>query len=152
MKIKIHRAIDKNKIPWRLLLDADPSRMEINKYLKRGELWLATSSKNVLGAMVLLQTRADVLEIMNVAVDPKFQGKRIGTQLLKMAKVRAKQLKMSRLHVGTGNSSLRQLAFYQRFGFRIIGVDVDFFISRYPKIYKSNGVSLLDMIRMEIRV
>lgn len=152
MKIKIHRATVKSPIPWQLLLDADPSKAEIRKYLRRGELWLAITSQGVVGVMVLMQTRADILEIMNIAVDPQFQSHGIGTQLLKFSKSRAKQLKMKKLHVGTGNSSIGQLIFYQRFGFRIFGVDRDFYVPRYGKVYRNKGVRLLDMVRMELEV
>ncbi len=31
------------------------------------------------------------------------------------------------IEIGTGNSSIGQLALYQKCGFRIIGVDMDFF-------------------------
>ena len=152
MKIKIQRATAKSPIPWKLLLDADPSKAEISKYLRRGELWLATANQGIVGAMVLMHTRADILEIMNIAVDPKLQGHGIGTQLLKFSKARAKQLKMKKLHVGTGNSSIGQLVFYQRFGFRISGVDRDFYVPRYGEVYRENGVRLLDMVRMELEV
>jgi len=152
MKIKIYPATAETPIPWKLLLDADPSRAEIRKYVRRGELWLAATNKGIIGAMVLMQTRADILEIMNLAVDPKFQSQGIGTQLLKFSKSRARQLKMKKLHVGTGNSSIGQLVFYQRFGFRIFGVDRDFYVPRYGKVYQDGGVKLLDMVRMELEV
>lgn len=32
------------------------------------------------------------------------------------------------IEIGTGNSSIGQLALYQKCGFRIIGVDMDFFL------------------------
>lgn len=152
MRLTIRPAISTDKIPWPLLYDADPCRKEIAKYLHRGELWLAKSDTGVIGAMVVLQTRVGVLEIMNIAVDPQFQNRGVGKKLLKAAKRRAKQLKMLKLEVGTANNSFSQLAFYQKFGFRIVGVDPDFFKGRYSKAYRTDGVLLRDMIRMEMPV
>ncbi|WCN36270.1 hypothetical protein [Aneurinibacillus uraniidurans] len=37
------------------------------------------------------------------------------------------------VEIGTGNSSIGQLALYQKCGFRIIGVDRDFFIKHYNR-------------------
>jgi ribosomal protein S18 acetylase RimI-like enzyme len=150
MKIRKHRP--KENIPWRLLLDADPSRKEIRKYLSRGELWLCDINGKIVGAMVLMQTRVDVCEIMNIATDPSFRGKGLGSALLAKARKRAKELKARLLHVGTGNNSFRQLQFYQRFGFRVCGINRDFFVGRYSRTYEKDGVVLRDMIRMEMPV
>ena len=60
----------------------------------------------------------------------------------------------SLLEVGTGNSSLRELAFYQRFGFRIAGVDRDFFVRRAAggRLQKQDGIVLRDMVRLRIEL
>lgn len=150
--MKIRRLKEREPLPWKLLLDADPSKKEIRKYVARGEVWVAELNGVIVGAMALMQTRADVLEIMNIATDPARRSQGLGTALLNAAKKRAKALKAKWLHVGTGNNSFRQLQFYQRFGFRICGVDRDFFVGRYSRTYERGGVVLLDMVRMELPV
>ena len=45
----------------------------------------------------------------------------------------------------TGNSSLGELAFYQKSGFRITGVKRDFFADYDPPIFE-NGIRCLDMV------
>lgn len=152
MPLSIVRATPTDTIPWPLLLNADASRGEVQKYLKRGELWLAKNGSKVDGAMILMETLVGTVEIMNIAVNPKLQSRGIGTSLLRAAKRRAKQLGASTLHVGTGNNSFGQLIFYQRFGFRIVGVSRNFFVGRYSKTYVQKGVKLLDSIRMEMPV
>jgi N-acetylglutamate synthase-like GNAT family acetyltransferase len=128
---------------------ADDLRPEIRKYLRRGELWLASHKGKIVACMVLLETRIDVVEIMNIAVIPELRSKGIGTQLLKFARRRAKQLGAHRLEVGTDNGGLNRIQFYQRFGFRIFGADVDYFVHRFGgKVYRRNGIALRDMIRM----
>lgn len=150
--MKIRKLKANEPLPWALLLDADESRKEVMKYLQRGELWLAEINGKIVGEMVLLQTSKEVVEIMNIATDVKMRSKGIGTKLLRRARQRAKVLGAKRLEVGTGNSSFRQLQFYQRFGFRIFGVKPNFFVGRYRRTYKTNGVVLRDMICMQMAV
>lgn len=148
--LKIRKATAEDAVPWPLLFDADGPRAEVEKYLARGEQWLAEQAGEVVGQMVLMETRADTWEIMNIAVAEERKGQGIGTALLRKAKLLATQRGAHRLEVGTGNSSLRELGFYQRFGFRIVGVDFDFFVRRWGKATKQGGIPLRDMIRMEI--
>ncbi|HZF24860.1 MAG TPA: GNAT family N-acetyltransferase [Steroidobacteraceae bacterium] len=139
-----------DRVPWRLLLSADGPRAEVGKYLSRGELWLAERDSEVVGEMVLLQTRADVWEIMNLAVSRALHRHGIGTSLLRKARAVARQRGARRLEVGTSSSGIGQLAFYQRFGFRIVGVDTDFFAGRWRTIVRENGIPVRDMVRMAI--
>lgn len=44
------------------------------------------------------------------------------------------------IEVGTGNSSIGQLALYQKCGFRITGVDRDFFIRHYIEEIFESGI------------
>jgi ribosomal protein S18 acetylase RimI-like enzyme len=151
--MKIHPWNSREPVPWTLLLDADPSRVEVLKYLARGDLWLADRAGQTIGAMVLMQTGVDVLEIMNIAADEKHRRCGIGTALLLKAKTRAEQLGAKWLHVGTGSTSYSQLHFYQRFGFRVHSIDRGYFIDRYTQAEREeNGVVLRDMIRLQMPV
>ena len=150
MKTTIRRAKPNETPPWNLLLSADGPKPEIEKYLARGELWLAECGDDVVGEMVLMETRVDVWEIMNLAVSRSVQRSGIGTGLLRRARTLAMKRGAHRLEVGTGNGGLVQLAFYQQFGFRIVGVDTDFFVRRWHKVWKQNEIQLRDMVRMEI--
>lgn len=55
------------------------------------------------------------------------------------------------VEIGTGNSSIDQLAFYQKCGFRIAAIDPDFFIRHYPEPIFENGIQCRDMIRLEYK-
>ncbi|WP_206169060.1 MULTISPECIES: GNAT family N-acetyltransferase [unclassified Variovorax] len=149
---QMRRAAPEDPTPWALLLAADGPRAEIRKYLSRGELWLAEAAGQVVGQMVLLETRVGTWEIMNIGVSDELRGRGVGTALLRKASALAAERGANRLEVGTGNSSLRELAFYQRFGFRIVGVDTDFFVRRANggRLQKQNGIVLRDMVRMRI--
>jgi hypothetical protein len=48
--------------------------------------------------------------------------------------------------------SINQLALYQNMGFRIAGVDVDFFTRNYPEAIVENGIVCRDMIRLKYDV
>ncbi|MNO06893.1 putative N-acetyltransferase YvbK [compost metagenome] len=54
------------------------------------------------------------------------------------------------IEIGTGNSGMLQLALYQKCGFRIVGVDPDFFVRHYEEPIFENGIPCRDMIRMRL--
>ncbi|MFD1773028.1 GNAT family N-acetyltransferase [Paenibacillus rhizophilus] len=100
------------------------------------------------GAFILLSRDAETVEIINIAVREDVQGQGIGKRLLQAALEQAKSSQTKAIEVGTGNSSLDQLAFYQKCGFRIIGVDRDFFVRNYAEDIYENGIQCRDMIRL----
>jgi ribosomal protein S18 acetylase RimI-like enzyme len=102
----------------------------------------------IIGVYVLLPTRPETIELVNIAVDEKQKGKGIGKQLVLHAIENAKQQGYKTMEIGTGNSSIRQLALYQKCGVRITGVDRDFFVKHYPEPIFENGIQCRDMIRL----
>lgn len=134
--------------PMDLLLLADPSREMVEEYLKRGECYIAERANQVIGVYVLLPTRPQTVELVNVAVAEKLHGKGIGKLLIMNAIKTAKEKGYKTIEVGTGNSSIGQLALYQKCGFRITGIDKDFFIRHYQEKIFENGIQCRDMIRL----
>ncbi|WP_188205365.1 GNAT family N-acetyltransferase [Desemzia incerta] len=134
--------------PMDILLLADPSRKIIEAYLTRAECFVMENQNQLIGAYVLLPTRPETIELVNIAVQENFQNKGIGKQLIRHALERAKEQGFQTIEVGTGNSSMSQLAFYQKCGFRITGVDKDFFIEHYEEELMENGIPCRDMIRL----
>lgn len=134
--------------PMDLLLLADPSREIVEEYVKRGECFLAEMESEIVGVYVLLPTRPETVELVNVAVAAEFHGQGIGKKLVKHAIQTAKDKGYQTIEVGTGNSSIGQLALYQKCGFRISGVDRDFFIRHYEEEIFENGIQCVDMIRL----
>lgn len=63
---------------------------------------------------------------------------------------RAKANRSKRIEVGTGNSSLKQLAFYKKCGFKIADIDRGFFPRNYKDEIIENGIKCTDMIRLAI--
>jgi len=145
------RKLDGNEQPpINLLLLADPSYELISEYLRRGECFVAEDNHNIIGVFVLLPTRPKTVELINVAVAEKFHGKGIGKQLVIDAIDRAKMKGYKTIEIGTANSSINQLALYQKCGFRITGIDKDFFIKHYDEVIYENGIQAVDMVRLSL--
>ncbi|MEK5442369.1 GNAT family N-acetyltransferase [Fredinandcohnia sp. FSL W7-1320] len=133
--------------PMDLLLLADPSRILVEEYIKRGECYVAESDGQIIGVYVLLPTRPETVELVNIAVIKTRHGKGLGKQLVIDAINVAKSKGYRTIEVGTGNSSIGQIALYQKCGFRMNGVDIDFFIRHYSEEIFENGIQCRDMVR-----
>lgn len=136
--------------PLDLLLLADPSQPIVEDYLRRGLCFIAEKESAVVGVYVLLPTRPETVELVNVAVAESMHGQGIGKKLVQRAISTAREARYRTLEVGTGNSGIGQLALYQKCGFRIVGVDLDFFIRHYDEEIFENGIQCRDMIRMSM--
>lgn len=139
-----------DNVPWDLLLLADPSKELIQEYLPTSKIYVALLNNETVGVYILTQLSPNVIELKNVAVDEKYQHQGIGKKLVLDAINKAKISRVKRIEVGTGNSSLSQLGLYQKCGFRIVGVEKDFFIKRYKQEIIENGIRCTDMIRLAI--
>lgn len=133
--------------PMDLLLLADPSKVLVEEYMKRGECLVAEHDAQIIGVYVLLPTRPETVELVNIALIEIQQGKGLGKKLVMSAIKVAKSKGYRTIEVGTGNSSIHQIALYQKCGFRIISVDIDFFIRNYSELIYENGIQCRDMIR-----
>lgn len=131
-----------------LLLLADPSRKLVEEYVKRGECFVAEENNQMIGIYVLLPTRPETVELVNIAVVESMHGRGIGKMLVLHAVQTARERGYTTIEIGTGNSSIGQLALYQKCGFRIVGVDLDFFIRHYSEEIYENGIQCRDMIRL----
>ncbi|WP_028543748.1 GNAT family N-acetyltransferase [Paenibacillus taiwanensis] len=148
------RKLNTNELyPMELLLLADPSRAIVEEYVQRGHCYIAEqntehNNKDVVGVYVLLPTRPSTVELVNVAVAEEHHGKGIGKCLVRHALETAKSLGYSTVELGTGNSSIGQLALYQKCGFRIVGIDHNFFVRHYPEPIFENEIQCRDMVRL----
>ena len=140
--------------PWELLLDADPAKELVKEYLNNGECWAAKmdGSEEILGVYVLNFPEEKTAELINLAVRSDCQGQGIGKECVAHAVQRCRELGISRLEVGTGNSGIGQIAFYQKCGFRMTGVIQDFFLGRLEEEVVENGISCRDMVRFAMDI
>src|SRR5699024_9191119 len=145
--MKITKLNKKEKPPLELLLLADPSEKMIQGYLEEGVCLVAEINGQRIGVLVLLHTKPNTVEIMNIAVDEDYQGRGIGKQLIHNAIAIAKEEGYQVIEIGTGNSSISQLSLYQKCGFRMVEIDHDFFVRNYSEDIYENGIQCRDMIR-----
>lgn len=137
--------------PWDLWLTADPSRELVEGYVNRGHSFVAEQDDGVIvGTSVLMETRPGTIELVNLAVAEPCQGLGLGKRLVEHAIATAREWRFRTIEVGTGNPSVTQLGLYQRCGFRIVGVDLDFFTRHYPEPIYENGLWCRDMIRLSL--
>jgi len=137
---------DQQFTPYHLLLIADPSRSSIDKYISDSVVYTADFNGQTVGCYVLYGVDKETVEIKNIVVDEKFQGKGIGTILLKDAIEKAERKGFKKIIIGTGNSSVGQLYLYQKVGFRIAEIKSDFFRKNYSQPIIENGIECRDMI------
>lgn len=150
MEINIELLNKEQSIPYDLLLLADPSKKLVDEYLKRGKCYVALLDNKVIGVFVLINTRPETIELVNIAVDENYQGKGIGKKLVLDAIDKARKEGAKTIEIGTGNTGVTQLFLYQKCGFRISGVDRDFFIRHYDEEIFENGLQCIDMIRLSM--
>lgn len=133
-----------------LLLLADPSPAIVHNYLNEGILLALSLADTVIGTILLIPQTADTIEIKNLAVTENMQGKGYGQQLAHYALDFCRQQGYGRVIVGTGNSGIRQFAFYQKVGFRFFSIVRDFFTQRYPEPIFEHGIQCRDMLFLEV--
>jgi len=125
-----------------LLLEADPSREMIQKYLDAGELYALMANGMTCAVAVVAPREDGALEIKNLAVAPDKRGRGYGAQLLRhLFKVLSPRC--NRLYVGTSEGNV---AFYGKFGFVRDGVIEGFFGKNYPEPIMESGKALEDMV------
>ncbi|PAF15531.1 GNAT family N-acetyltransferase [Terribacillus saccharophilus] len=148
MSVIIERFTKATKSHYELLLDADPSRKVVDSYLSKSHCIEAKVGLKVIGVIILLPTRPNTLEIVNIAVSNDFQGQGIGRILIEYALEFAREHEMKTVEIGTGSTSVGALYLYQKCGFRMTHIDKDFFSRHYDEKIIENEIELRDMVRM----
>lgn len=127
-------------IPYDLLEMADPSRKIIEAYLKTGTCFIAKMKSEIFGVFVLDKIDLTTIELKNIAVKESEQGKGFGKKLLHFAEAVSSESGYKSMLIGTGNSSIGQLAFYQKAGFEIDEIVKDYFINNYEELILENRI------------
>jgi len=133
-----------------LLLLADPNREAVMLYIRSADILVARDEKKLIGVGVLVKNN-DHHELRNLAVVASYRGRGVGIRLIQEIKALARKRGASILEVGTGNSSLLQLALYQKSGFRMHSIEQNYF-GTYPEPIIENGIHCLDLVRMQVKL
>jgi len=150
MEVVIKKIESIDEVPMDLLLLADPSIDHIRKYINGSFIFVALFDELTVGAVIVLRLDESTMEIINVSVNEDYQGIGIGKKLIQKAIDLCRELNAQRIEIGTGNSSLMQLGFYQKCGFRIHEIWEDHFTKNYEEEIYENGIQCKDMIRLKI--
>ncbi len=129
-------------------VSADPDRDAVLSYIAGSTILVCLDNGEFVSVAVLME-KDEIVELKNIAVLAEHQGKGIAKQMISEGKRLAKQFGAKVMEVGTGNSSLSQLALYQKCGFRMHSIDSDYFKS-YPEPIFENGIRCIDMVRLRI--
>lgn len=139
---------DERKNFMKYLLLADENEEIINEYINKGDMFSIIFREKVIGVALFINESPFIVELKNIALSPEFRGKGLGKEILKKAIKLYKKKLFTKMIVGTANSSIANLAFYQKAGFRIVGIKKNFFEKYSGPIYE-NGIQAIDMIMFE---
>lgn len=149
IEVRAHTG-DREEVRWSFQL-AEDSRAQLDAYLDLGEVLVAVEGDRIVGHLQLVPTGPTEAEVKNMAVAPDHRGRGVGRVLLDAAVNRARGAGCGRLTVATGAADTGNLRFYQRCGFRLLGVERDAFIpaTGYPTPIVIDGIELRDRVWLD---
>ena len=144
--MKIREVNDNKKQFISLLLLADEQENMVERYLEKGTMYVLEDNE-VKAKCVVTDEGNGILEIKNIAVVPKYQGKGYGKMLLDFIACKYAG-SYSVLQVGTGDSPLT-IPFYEKCGFVRSHIVPRFFTDNYDHPIYEGGIQLVDMVYLQ---
>ena len=144
--MKIREVNDNKKQFISLLLLADEQENMVERYLEKGTMYVLEDNE-VKAKCVVTDEGNGILEIKNIAVVPKYQGKGYGKMLLDFIACKYAG-SYSVLQVGTGDSPLT-IPFYEKCGFVRSHIVPRFFTDNYDHPIYESGIQLVDMVYLQ---
>lgn len=132
-----------------LLLLADEQEDMIDRYLESGTMFILEDD-GIKAECVVLNVGKGVLEIKNIATDPKFHGKGYGRILIEFIADKYRG-QFELLQVGTGDSPLT-VPFYEKCGFVRSHRIKNFFVDNYDHPIYECGIQLGDMVYLQRKI
>lgn len=150
----IKELLDKENLPWELLLAADPDRTVVASYLKKSRVFVYdTPEKEVVGIVVLSSPTHDAFELMNVSVSPQYRRMGIAKKLVShVVDELISEGRATNIEVKTGDLSKEAIALYQSLGFEIIETIQDYFIDHYADPIYEHGQLLRHQVVMQLQL
>ena len=125
-----------------LLLDADPSKANIDKYLSESDVYGLQVDENIVSLAVILPISKNTLELKNLVTKKEYRGKGFGKKLLKSLCGNYKQ-KYNKMIVGTSENNI---PFYVKQGFDKYEKTIkNYFIDNYDEEIWDGDLHCIDM-------
>ena len=141
-----------SRVEWVSLLELADEPVPLRGYLDEGALFGVRDerTRRPAAAVLVIDVDEKAAELRAVAVAEGEQGRGLGTWIVRQVCELLREVGTTRVIVGTASSGTRQLAFYQRLGFRITHVDHDWFSPErgYAEDARENGIPVRDMVWM----
>jgi tryptophan synthase alpha chain len=90
---------------------------------KGGYIFFARYGNKIVGTCALMKSGNGDFELAKMAVDEKFQGKKIGHKLLEASMEKAKELRLSKLMLYSNTKLEPAIHLYRKFGFVEVPID-----------------------------
>lgn len=126
-----------------LLLEADPSKEMIDKYLTDGELFVLTYKENIVCIAVVTVIDNKTIELKNIATKEEYRGKGFAKKMIKYL-VDNYKTKYEKMIVGTTENCI---PFYVKQGFDKYEKTIkNYFIDNYEEEIKDGELVCTDLI------
>ena len=126
----------------RLLLEADPEKEIVEKYLKDEELFVLTYKEEVACVAVVTKVNETICELKNIAIAEKYRGQGYGKKMIKYLFDNYKQ-KYDKMIVGTTENNI---PFYVKAGFdKYYKTIKNFFVDNYKDEIIDGDLHCIDM-------
>ena len=126
-----------------LLLEADPSKEMVNKYLANGELFVLTYREEPVCVSVVTKIDNDTVELKNIATKESYRGKGYAKKMIKYLADNYKQ-KYKKMIVGTTENNI---PFYVKQGFDKYEKTIkNFFADNYDEEIWDKNLHCTDLI------
>ncbi|MCY9806597.1 N-acetyltransferase [Lentilactobacillus senioris] len=145
MKIEVTPVLHDRQSLLKILLLADPDPKQVAKYIDVADLFAIMVGSQILGATAVLKSDEHSVELKNIAVLPAYRGRGLASYTISNLFEHYQQLGYSQMQVGTANSSIDNLRFYQKLGFRFNSIQPNYF-SNYAQPIFENDIRAVDLI------
>ena len=139
---------EKRNLFFDYLLIADESEEIVREYINDGEMFSICCEGKIVGVVLFTFHSNGIVELKNIALTEDYRGKGLGKLVVNEAFDLYKIKALHKMIVGTANSSIDNLAFYQKLGFRMVEIKKDIF-KNYPTPIYEDGIRALDMVMFE---
>ena len=147
--INVEKITQNKKDYLGILLIADPSEKAVAKYLDSSDLFVMFEDAEPVCAASVIRVSGDTCELKNIAANKLRRG--FGSKMLSYLFDYYKG-KYDFMEVGTANSSLGNISFYERNGFTVTHQIDNFFTDNYDEPIFEDGIQCEHMIMLKKRL